>query len=253
MRARCLLLGLAVTAFAAGPAAASPIIPDLAMSVETLDPSGTTTLDYGLADVGTCTPNSDGVSGSCSAGYHDLGVFHLQSWSSSYSDPFVTNLFTVVNTSAFSQIYDVTVTLPLGSAVGPQTNMSGSVGLTVTNNNDASATIADTGSAIYQALIDGSPVQSLFSPSSSVFCPPTGSAPFCTKTNSADFGIMPNPPVLGPQANSSIAIHIRFSLTPGDQAGVTSVFNIDPVPEPMTMVMVGLGLLGLGVAGRSRA
>jgi hypothetical protein len=58
--------------------------------------------------------------------------------------------------------------------------------------------------------------------------------------------------VLGPQANSSIAIHIRFSLTPGDQAGVTSVFNVDAVPEPMTVVMMGLGLLGLGVAGRSR-
>lgn len=59
--------------------------------------------------------------------------------------------------------------------------------------------------------------------------------------------------MLGPGANSSIGITLRFTLTPGDQASITSVFNIVAVPEPVTGALVGFGLLGLAVAGRKRA
>ena len=51
---------------------------------------------------------------------------------------------------------------------------------------------------------------------------------------------------------TDIAIQIKFTLTPGDQASFTSVFVVEPVPEPTTIGLVSLGLAGLALAGRRR-
>jgi hypothetical protein len=124
--------------------------------------------------------------------------------------------------------------------------MSGSVGITLTNTT-GSATLADAGTAVYTALIDGGSVQTLKNPAYTLTC----IAPFCSVTDSASFGIPT--PIVGPAALSTIAIRLQFTLSPGDSAGLTSVFNITAVPEPVTALMMGLGLLGLGLAGRRRA
>ena len=171
----------------------------------------------------------------------------IESWGSIYdTDPFVTNNFVVVNTTGFIQTYVFTVTSPIVPQL-PTTEMIGSVGLTITNTASASADLDDDGSAVYTALIDGSPVQTLFDPAYALGCTPA----FCSDTDSTDFGIPI--PIAGPGASTSIGIRIQFDLSPGDSAGVTSVFNINAVPEPVTGALLGAGLLGLAVAGRRRA
>ena len=175
-----------------------------------------------------------------------LNNFTVNSWSSQVDvDPFVTNNINVTNISGLPQTFDITVSLPILPQT-PATEMQGSVGLTLTNTT-GTADVTDAGTAVYTALIDGSPVQTLLNPAYDLHVV----NPFDTNSGSANFGIPT--PIAGPAALSSIAIRLHFTLSPGDSAGFTSAFNITEVPEPMTVVMMGLGLVGLAVAGRSRA
>jgi hypothetical protein len=99
----------------------------------------------------------------------------------------------------------------------------------VTNTASASATLSDDGLvSVYQAYIDGGVVQTLLDPAYTLSC----GTPFCSNSDNDGFVS-----VLGPGATTSIAIRLRFTLSPGDSASGTSVFNIDAVPEPVTAVM----------------
>jgi hypothetical protein len=202
----------------------------------------------GLGVVGTVNGYHDDDYGD--TGYYDLddvtlgGVAFVDYWNSSYDiDPFVTNNFSVTNISAFPQVFDILVTSPV-LATGPQTDMTGSVGLTITNTASASASLGDAGVAVYQAMIDGVTVETIFDPAYTLSC----GAPFCSNTDNDGFVS-----VTGPAAASSISIRIRFTLSPGDSASGTSVFNIEAIPEPTTAILLGLGLTGIAAAGRRRA
>jgi hypothetical protein len=167
-------------------------------------------------------------------------------WSTLYNiDPFVQNNLNVTNLGALPLTVDVTVTTPVVPQT-PNTQIQGSVGLTLTNTT-GSASAGTSLVALYTALIDGVAVQTLFPLGYSLSCAP----PFCSTTDSDDFGI---PVAIGPfpQALSDIAIRIRFVLSPGDTLGVSSVFNIEAVPEPMTLGLLGVVLAG-ALAARRRA
>jgi hypothetical protein len=66
-----------------------------------------------------------------------------------------------------------------------------------------------------------------------------------------DFGT-PIPSQAGPAALTDIAIQLKFKLSPGDSASFTSVFVVQPVPEPTAITLLGLGSLAL-LARRRRA
>jgi hypothetical protein len=55
----------------------------------------------------------------------------------------------------------------------------------------------------------------------------------------------PVPSLLGPAANTDIGIRLNFTLSPGDIASFTSVFVVEPVPEPSTIALIGLGAIAL--------
>ncbi len=175
------------------------------------------------------------------------GGLLLESWQLGVdSDPFVTNNFTITNTSGSTQTYTMTAVIGVSPAiVNPL--MRGSVGLTLTDNNDDGATLTDaSGASIYKALIDGNSARTLWDA-------PISFGTSSTTSANTDFGF-PTREVAPESVDSTIGITMMFTLTAGDSASFTSNFNVipSPVPVPAAAWLFGSGLLGLGAAARRR-
>ena len=97
---------------------------------------------------------------------------------------------------------------------------------------------------IYQAQIDFSTVASLLSDPFTLSAAPGNSA-----TASSTFGATPS----GVPVTSSIAVQLRFTLSPGDTASILSRFDVVPggtIPEPG---YADAGRIVLAFASGSRA
>jgi hypothetical protein len=162
-------------------------------------------------------------------------------------DPFVTSNFSVLNSTASTQTYTVVVTLPIVPIPGA-TLMGGSMQGGITSNSSPGTLATSSPTAMYTALIDGVPVATLYPDPTSV----SAGAFLSANLAAAAFGT-PIPSAPGPAALTSIGIQLTFTLTPGDQASFTSVFVVEPVPEPTTLGLVSLGLAGLALLGRRRS
>lgn len=155
------------------------------------------------------------------------------------ADPVVNSNFVVLNTMSTTQEFNVTVTVPIFPPLLGSTLTSGSLGVTVTDNNGDGATFSDRPSnsaSIYRSIIDGVTHKTLFDDPYSLVAPAFGS-----NNDSADFGL-PGITEPGPAALASIGIQIQFALTGRDSAGITSTFTV--IPEPSGVILALLAVAG---------
>ena len=157
-------------------------------------------------------------------------------------DPTITGNVVITNLTPATQNYSLSFSLPVIPGFNPSL-LNGSVGLTTTADSTAATVATVAPDPIYAALIDGVTVRKLLDNPFSLSAPAFDSAVATDK-----FGIPA--PIGGGAVNASIGINLRFSVTPGDQAGITSQFTANPVPEPTALL--GLAIGGLVLARRRK-
>jgi len=171
----------------------------------------------------------------------------LTDWSVTVdSDPLVTNNFAITNTSGSTQTFTIGTTIGVSPAI-PNGLMRGSIGLSVTDNNNDGATLSTSGQSIYTAFIDGTGARTLWDPTTS-FSPSFNGS---TISDNINFGF-PTRELAPESIDSTIGITITFSLTAGDSASFTSNFDVVPVPVPAALWLFGSGLLGFTMVARRR-
>lgn len=161
-----------------------------------------------------------------------------------HEDPFVSQSFTITNTSAVVQTYTMTTMLPASVAATSQT--FGAITGTLTNNALGAAAVGTVaGVPLYQAIIDGSTYMTLLNDPYGVV---TGPLP----GQVASIGPVSFGPLSGqPGVASSIAVTNVFTLTPGDTLQLTSTFYIETeLPAPASAGV--LGVAGVLAARRRR-
>jgi len=117
--------------------------------------------------------------------------------------------------------------------------MNGHISGTVTDGNSNGATVSTNGTnPLYQGWIDGSVVAS-----TALYPDPlswsAGAIPYASFTN-----------LPGGAVSNNIGIKLNFTLSAGDSVTLDSFFEVVPVPEPASLGLVGIVLLGFAAARR---
>ncbi len=175
------------------------------------------------------------------------GTFDLDSWDVDVEvNPLISAGFSVTNNTAATQWYTMIFSIGISPSITPTSLIGGSAAFTVTDANNDGATISAPGmgpQAMYTALIDGLPVQTLFD------APYSLSALFPGGSNVAvdQFGL-PGPSQPGPQALSTIGLRVDFLLSAGDRATFSGNFDVEPVPLPAGVWLFASALVAIRAA-----
>lgn len=228
LRSFVAVLGCLGLALAAAPAQAAPYV-----SFNGWQPG-----EVALGCSSTGGPITTCVGTNASPGSNN---FTVTSWNLFLdSDPVVSNFISIQNNLLTAQTFTITVQIPIAPSIGSPITIQGSVGGSITDFNGNGATLTKPTGAIYTALVDGLPVQTLLNAPQTVTAGVFGSQTF----GPASFG----PLAYAAPAVSDIGITMSFTLSPGDLVSYTSVFVV--TPEPGTLLLVGSGIAGLVAYGR---
>lgn len=195
----------------------------------------------GTAGLGCVDVSPGGPTANCIGGGATVGDLLLDNWNFFVDeDPVVSGVVGLTNLAATTQQFTLLFTLPIVPPILGGSVIGGSIQGGGTDNNGNGVTVATAaGSAFYTALIDGSSVQTLYDDPQSF----SAGAFLSTNIPSLAFGT-PIPSQAGPPALASIAIQLDFTLTAGDSATFSSVFVVEPVPEPaLGGLLLSAGLL----------
>ena len=230
----------AVVMVGAAQLSAAPLITVEISSVGSGDP-------YSITAEGT--PNGDGTFTLARIG--EYGTNWFCDWAITVNpDPSITGTFNLTNLSATTQTFVLTVSLPVPLGLGPTTVMGGYVGLVeYFDQNDSDVTLASVGaSPIYQARIGVTAVQDLLAGTFQAFGGPGANGSISQLSWGTPIPSAPGPaiPVAG-----NMNIRTTFSLTGLDRVRLPVNFVVEPVPEPGSLVLIGIGLAALaGVRAR---
>lgn len=164
-------------------------------------------------------------------------------------DPTITGTFNLTNLSALPQNFALTVTLPVPLGLPAPTVMGGFVGSALNGtqyfdqNLDSDVTLQDVaGTPIYQARIGATTVQSLLLGTFNAF----GGPGVFGNINQLVWGA-PIPSAPGPAIPVAGNMNIRttFNLSAGDRVAIPVNFVVEPVPEPGTLVLLGLSIAAI--------
>lgn len=238
------VVGAALSASAMGQTTTPPT--DMNLTIQTVGGSNWNWQNAGSP--GTWTQDAAtqrwSISGSVTRPTFDVTQFAL----SLDADPFVSNAFTLVNNTAVTQTYTVSVVLPVTPALAAFTQTLGSFSISILDSNGNSTVTAATtgpGSAMYNAYIDGVLYQQLAAHPTTYTASGTPGATLGSGPLTFSF------PSGQPGVATSIGITNTFTLTPGDTAQLVSSFFIAPeIPAPGALGLLGLG--GLVAARRRR-
>ncbi len=249
LRVPILLLALSVAFLATGPAAwAAPIPEGFLLDVQITDGTRTWTSDEtALSELLSLVENGTETTLALMAPQTVLaGGSTILDWDSTYDpDPFVTNNFVVVNNSAVSQTYFVSVVAPINPAFPVNSIVQSNIILTLNDDDNLNgATVsALSGTSVYEAFLNGSSALTFLDDPFSNSC----ASPFDCTFNGISAAAVASQGIAATAA-TSIGITIRFDLSPGDSAAVQSRFEV--VPEPASAMLFGLALATALVCGR---
>lgn len=192
--------------------------------------------------------NPDGTFSLAGIGY---GTTFQCDWALNVNpDPSITGTFNLTNLSATTQNFVLNVSLPIPGGLAAPTVMGGYVGGALNGveyfdqNLDSDVTLASVGATpIYQARLDNLvTVQGLLLGTFNAF-----GGPGVSGNISQLLWGTPIPSAPGPAVAGSMQIRTTFSLTGGDRVSLPVNFVIEPtpVPEPASIVLIGLGVAAL--------
>ncbi|MCP3979025.1 MAG: hypothetical protein GY716_06790 [bacterium] len=161
-------------------------------------------------------------------------------WTVTYDvDPIVDLNFSVTNNTGGTETFIITADLPLLQTISGGSSVNGDFGGFVLDGAAGSpGFIQVTGDPVYTGLVDGLNALTL------------GSSFDFQSNNGVDFlPVLSSGALTGPEnASSSIGIMLVFTLTDGDTITINSSFEIQALPAPGALALLGLA----GLCGRRR-